>query len=406
LRGCPGRRLRSATEDRQRSSRGAAFGDFDNDGDKDLFVATRNDVNRLYENLNNFTFKDVTTAVGLPSNNDETYSAAFGDINNDGWLDLYITNYNQAVFTNYLYLNNGKKRFLDITAASGTSDSIRYSFATVFFDVNNDGFQDIYVANDKLSRNSLYLNNGNNTFTDISVSSNTNLYMDAMGVAVADFNNDLLADIYVSNTVGGNYLLQNDTTTVFTDVSSPMNVRVNALCWGVNFLDYDNDGDQDLYVSNSDMGVPSKLLVNNTTSFMHSMSATYRGDTLDSYSNAIGDLDNDGFPDIVAGNELHPNFMFRNSGNTNNWIKVSLEGTVSNKDGIGSKIDVYANGHHQVFYTHCGIGFQAQNSDKIIIGLHQESSVDSLIVTWLSGYQDVFYNLFPSRSYPTIRLGI
>ena len=174
--------------------------DYDNDGDKDLFLTSDSDGNKLFLRENN-SLSDVTLSAGLPLDNLYTYGASWGDIDNDGCIDVYISNrIGNTTITNYLFKNNCDGTFTNVTESVGLSNLPALTFCSGFFDMNNDGWQDLYVANDKFKPNYLYKNNGDGTFTDISFSSGTNILIDAMSVTVDDFNADGYFDIYITNT--------------------------------------------------------------------------------------------------------------------------------------------------------------------------------------------------------------
>ena len=371
--------------------------DYDNDGDRDLYVNTYNGSNKLYLNKGNFIFDDHTASTGIPTQSDESYPASFVDFNNDGWLDLYIGNYNSSGYTNQVLLSDKKGAFVNITSFSTIADSTKYTLACSFFDIDNDSKVDLYVANDKINANSMYLNNGNGTFNDISVSSRTNAVIDAMGIAVGDFDQDQFLDFYVTNTAGGNLMFHNNKNSTFSDITPTYGLAVNKFCWGANFLDYDNDGDLDLYVSNSDPSVKGDLFRNDKVMGFTSVTPGFLGDTSMSYCNVIGDLNNDGFSDIAVMNASSNVHIWENSGNSNNWTKVELTGTVSNREGIGSTIEIYAGGLHTITPVLCGTAYLAQNSTSINIGLDTNSIIDSLIIHWPSGHKDKFYNLFANQ---------
>jgi hypothetical protein len=376
--------------------------DFDNDGDKDIFVTSDVNYNKLFENDGSFNFTDITSAAGFPLVNMFTYGSSWGDINNDGFLDVFISNRDGTyTYTNKLYQNNGDGTFTDVTVLAGVDES-RLSFCSAFFDYNNDGWQDIYVSNDKYTTaNLLYENNGDGTFTDMSQASETDLVLDAMTTTIGDFNNDGWFDIYVTNTQAGNALLRNNGDGTFTDIASSSGTSFNSFAWGAVFLDADNDKDLDLYVSGAfDFEIPCCLpaafyenLEDET--FMMSSSNGFTGDLRESYSNAIGDVDNDGLPDIVVTNNDHEDmFLWRNLTTTNNnYLKVKLEGTGSNRDGIGSRIEISVNGEKQYRYTLCGEGYLAQSSNSEFFGVGTATTIDYVKVTWLSGIEDILYNV-------------
>lgn len=381
--------------------------DIDNDGDKDLFVTSETNGNRLFENDGNLNFQDITVSAGLPTANMYTYGASWGDVNNDGNLDVYVSN-RDITFenSNKLYLNNGNKTFTDITDSSGVGIA-QLSFCSSFFDYNNDGYQDIYISNDKYyTQNYLFKNNGDNTFDDVSQISQTNCEIDAMTTTIGDYNNDGWLDIYVTNSPEGNVLYKNNGDGTFLDIAESSGTIFESVGWGAVFLDADNDMDLDLYVSGSlDGSIPSLIsaaMYENigVDTFIIPENAGFDDDDGDSYSNAIGDINNDGLPEIVVSNSSDQDLYLWSNKSTpathmpmNNWLKINLEGTLSNRDGIGSKIEISVNGNKQYRYTLCGEGYLSQNSNTEFFGLGTHSVVDYVKVNWLSGTEDVYYNV-------------
>jgi len=221
------------------------------------------------------------------------------------------------------------------------------------------------------------------------------------GVSFCDYNNDGWFDIYVTNTQEGNSLLKNNGDGTFTDIATTSGTSFESFGWGASFLDADNDKDLDLYVSGSfnfeiPCCLPSAFYENmNDETFTMSPSNGFVGDLRESYSNAIGDVDNNGLPDIVVTNNLHENmFLWRNlTATANNYLKVKLQGTISNRDGIGSKIEISINGEKQYRYTLCGEGYLSQNSNTEFFGVGTATAVDYVKVNWLSGEEDIFYNV-------------
>lgn len=376
--------------------------DFDNDGDYDLFLTSDTDGNKLLLNNGSMVFYDITSAAGLPTANQLTYGASWGDINNDGHLDLFISNRDPYhVHTNKLYKNNGDSTFTDISVSSGVALST-LSFCAAFFDYNNDGFQDIYVSNDKTyTPNLLYRNEGNETFTEVGEASNTDLYFDAMSVTIDDYNSDGWFDIYVTNSPEGNALLKNNGDGTFSDVTYTTGTEFESVGWGAVFLDADNDQDLDLYVSGS-IDFPSNTLIsaafyknNGDGTYSIPSDAGFDDDLAESYSNAIGDINNDGLPEIVVTNNNDVNIFLwnNNSSNTNNWLKIKLEGTSSNKDGIGSIIEITTDVGKQFRYVLNGEGYLSQNSLTEHFGVGGNTIIDQVKVTWLSGIEDVLFDV-------------
>jgi len=380
--------------------------DFDNDDDLDFFAASDEGLNKLFSNNGDNTYVDVTADSGLPLVPYDTFGGAWGDYDNDGFLDVFLTIRDASESQpNLLFHNNGDRTFTDVTASAGVETTGYISFCAAFFDYNNDGYQDIYMANDKyVTENILYKNNGDGTFENVSAASGTNLIMGAMSTTIDDYNNDGWLDIYVSNddqqlggnTTEGNAFLRNNQDGTFTNIAQQNGTTFNSVGWGCVFLDAENDSDHDLYVSGSLDGtnglLPSAFFENDGTgNFTIPVNAGFLTDTRQSFSNAIGDVDNDGYPDIAVLNDNDDDiFLWKNmSPHTNNWLKVGLQGTESNSMGIGSWIEIRSNGLVQYQYTVCGEGYLGQNSSWEFFGIAEATIVDYVKVTWLSGIVDV-----------------
>lgn len=382
--------------------------DYDNDNDNDLFVTRLDGSNLLYQNDGNLNFTNVSAAAGFSNFNIlYTYGATFGDIDNDGDLDLFLSNKDvSGTVPNKLYRNNGNGTFSDISFAAGISLSGHLTFCASFFDYDNDGFQDIYMSNDRfVNTNILYKNNGDNTFTDVSVVSGSNIAANAMSTTIDDFNYDGWLDIYITNTAEGNHLLKNNGDGTFDDIAIPSGLSFNSIGWGANFFDADNDTDMDLYVSsmvdNTDSGLLTTAFYEcqNDQTYVLSTTSGFDSDEFKSFSNAIGDIDNDGFQDFIVANQAPDNHsLWHNQNDTNNWLKVKLKGVQSNTNGIGSWIEVYANNKVMYRYTICGEGFLGQNSATEIFGVGTATTIDYVKVTWLSGIEDVISNVNPNQT--------
>ncbi|MDX1478772.1 MAG: VCBS repeat-containing protein, partial [Saprospiraceae bacterium] len=324
--------------------KGILWIDYDNDGDKDLVTASYGGPNRLYENTGNLVMVDVTIAAGLPVDSASTMSVSASDYDRDGDLDLYFCNYGflpsfppPPPDTNFFYRNNGDGTFTDITGFTGTADSTRQSWCATFFDYNNDGWEDLYVANDRDSfRNALYHNNADGTFTDLSALTGTDITIDAMNVGVGDYDNNGYLDIYVTNTFAGSVFLKNNGDSTFTDVAVPTGTLFNGhIGWGGTFYDFDNDLDLDLYVCSSFplFDYPNGFFINDgmgAFSEPYAASGGLQGiDYMQSHANSIGDFNNDGLWDIAVSQDGSDAFKVWENVvvNANHWFKLYLEGT-------------------------------------------------------------------------------
>lgn len=381
--------------------------DYDNDGDNDLFVARLDAANKLYNNDGNFNFTDVSGIAGIPNTILYTYGASFGDYDNDGDLDLFLSNKDDdKIIPNQLYRNNGNGTFTDVSLIAGISNVGHLSFCSSFFDYNNDGFLDIYISNDRFANtNILYKNDGDGTFTDVSASSGAGVAANAMSTTIDDYNYDGYLDIYVTNTVEGNHLLKNNGDGTFTDLATASGTIFNSIGWGANFFDADNDTDMDLYVCSMINNTASGLMTSgfyecdSGNSYTVPTTAGFTNDTFTSFSNAIGDINNDGYQDFVVVNQAPENHtLWRNAGGTNNWLKVKLEGTTSNKAGIGARIKATINGQAMYRYTLCGEAFLGQNSATEIFGLGTETTIDMLEIFWPSGLVDTLTNVTANQA--------
>lgn len=387
--------------------------DYDNDGDRDLFVTNYLGTPFLYRNNGNGSFANVTFAAGITTNNINAFTSVWGDYDKDGFLDLYIGNYEfQPSGYNILYHNNGNGTFTDVTLLAGVHDPNRPALAAVFFDYDNDGWPDLYVGNDRDRRNSLYKNLGNGTFQDVSIASGTGLLMWSMGCAVGDWDNNGYLDLYVTNGPWGNRLLTNNGNGTFTEMGNILGVGQQKFGWGANFFDADNDGDLDLYASATQDTISTNKARNNF--YRNNGNGSWTElfnigleDSLNTIGTAVGDFNNDGYYDIATvGGNGDGSKLYRNDFTGNNYVKITLEGTISNRDGIGSWIRVNSANQQYVRYTHCGISFASQNSGTEILGLGTDTVLDTLIVDWLSGVSDTLLNVAAGSQVHVIEGGI
>jgi len=388
--------------------------DYDNDGDQDFFVTGFEGVNKFYKNDGDMNFTDVSSSIGFFETDLFTYGVSFADMDNDGDLDAFISNRDGEADDqrNYLYRND-EGTFIDITDSAGLSMSSHLSFCSIIFDYNKDGFQDIYISNDKPDNlNILYKNNGDGTFDDVSEYSGAGIGINAMTTTIGDYNNDGWFDIYITNTPEGNELLRNNGDGTFTNVAEATATTFNSVGWGAVFLDADLDGLLDLYVSSDFDGSVGSFLSSafyhqqNNETFIIPENIGFQEDTRKSYTNAIGDIDNDGKPDIIVGNDIEPNFLWSNkTANENNWLKVKLEGVISNRDGIGNTIEINIGGQSQYRYTLAGEGYLSQNSFYEFFGLANATEVDYVKVTWTATGESEIINNIAANQAITIKEG-
>lgn len=388
--------------------------DYDNDGDADLFISRQNGAMQLWQNDGELNFTNVAALSGLEQDNYIYANACWGDYDHDGCLDFYVTknysffNYMDTLYTSQLYKSNCDGTFTEVAAEAGVQLIPRTELQPVWVDVNNDGWEDLFIAVDRLPfQNELFLNNQDGTFTQISESANINDQLDAMGASVADFDHNGYLDIYVGNNPidPGNAFYQNHGDLTFTNIAAAMDLDLGEestlSTWGAMFIDYDNDTWEDLFLATMIFtGQPhpgSRLYSNNAgESFTNITVESNINDTFptETFTVAMGDLNNDGYYDYVTGNR-HPYTprLKRSLGGENNFLSVELEGTLANSDGIGTWIRCYVNGNEYVRYTMCGENLAGQNSSKKIFGLAQYTLVDSLVLDWNSGTHEVYYDV-------------
>ncbi len=382
----------------------AVWGDVDNDGHLDLFLANRSGApNILYRNNGDGTFADISAAAGVNSVN-ETVSANFADVNNDGWIDLYLANINQE---NILYRNNGNPSgtgvtFTDVTQAANVFDP-KTSMGAVFFDYDNDGDQDLYLTHDSNQPNILYQNDGTGHFTDVSAAANANFAGQGMGVDMGDIDNDGFLDLYITN-LYDNALLLNNGNGTFTNIAQSAGVNDYGMGWGTSFVDCDNDGRLDIYLANDSYFSPyPNVLYRNLgdNTFSNVSAGTPLASMYASYGVAASDINLDGLPDLFVTNTGYDgNQLFLNQNvNTNNWVFIKTSGTVSNRAGIGARVEVEAGGQLLVDEVCAGSGYASQNSLTLHFGLGQAAVLDRITVKWPSGMVNVYENLPVNKRY-------
>jgi hypothetical protein len=416
-------------------------GDYDNDGNDDLFISGFG-KNALYRNNGNGTFTEVAEKAGVANNRTRWGSgSAFVDYDRDGYLDLFVASYidldlktaplpetgpclykgvmvacgppGLAGGVNALYHNNGNGTFTDVSERAGiTKTNGTYSLGVLVADFDNDDWPDIYVANDS-SPAALYHNNRNGTLTDTGVESGCAFSIDGkpqagMGVTAGDYDRDGWLDIFKTNFAGDtSSLYHNVGKGVFDDVTFPAGVGVNTrwLGWGCGFVDVDNDGWLDVFLVNghvypeveqlrTEAGYAQrKVLYRNLQNGRFADVSEQVGGAVTeptpSRGCAFGDYDNDGRMDILI-NPVNavPELLHAESANQNNWIKIRTIGTKSNRDGIGARIKCVTADGTQIDEVRSGGSYYSQNDLRVHFGLGKNQKVKSIEIRWPSGQFD------------------
>ncbi len=424
---------------------GAAVGDIDGDGDPDLYV-TNYGTNRLYQNDGHAIFTDVAAAVGVADSGWGTH-AAFADCDRDGDLDLYVANYmqfdpaeNVECFagsarsycgpTTYpgqsgiLYRNDGGLVFVDVTEAAGLQNDSGRQLAVVFGDIDDDGDPDLFVANDK-KPNFLFVNNGDGTFAEngavAGVAYNEEgLAESAMGADLGDYDNDGRLDIIVATFQWlANTLYHNDGAGFFTDLTFSAQLGVASVPYlGMTsaFLDFDNDGFLDIFVSNGHLDEnvkeydPSTSYPQQNQLFRNNGDGAFTDVSNESgpgmlvqrvsHGAVFGDYDNDGDTDIFVSDSDTPHCtLLRNDGgNANHYLRVSLRGNKSNREGIGAKVRAVAGDLVQVREIHASYGYMGSNDVRLVLGLAGHTAVDTLQIFWPSGIEQTLLSIDADQS--------
>ena len=349
------------------------WGDYDNDGDLDIYLIVSGTANRLFRNDGGGTFTEQASGAGV-ADAGASISGSWGDIDLDGDLDLYVTNVGSA---NRMYSNDGDATFTDL---GGTTANTGNNYGAAFGDYDDDGDLDLYVTSD--AANIFYRNDGGGTFTDQTGGAPLNDSGTARGISWGDYDTDGDLDIYLANAAQANVLMRNDAGS-FVDVSSTAGVNDGGASHGTTWADFDNDGDLDLYVTNA--GTADKLYINDgdgTFTDGANVSGATDGTSL-TYGVAVGDYDNDGDLDIYLAIN-GSNQLYRNNGNSNKWLRLTLAGTTFG-DAAGAQVIAVTGSVRQRLDVDGGSGYSSQPSLPLEFGFGTTTTVDSLIVRWQSG---------------------
>jgi enediyne biosynthesis protein E4 len=418
---------------------GVAAGDYDNDGWEDIYV-TDLDGGVLYHNNGNGTFTDVTAKAGVDNGGQWGTSASFGDYDNDGYLDLYIANYvddlghlpafGSSPFCQYrgipvscgprglkgardrLYHNNGNGTFTDVTTKLGIDPGYYYGLGVLWLDYDKDGCLDLYVANDS-SPSLLYHNDCKGGFTEVGVAAGVAFSADGkpqagMGVDSADYDNDGWPDIVKTNfSDDANNLYHNDGNGQFTDMAGPSgfgSISIPFLAFGVKFFDLDNDGWPDIYVANGHVnpqvdghgfGVTygeRPLLFRNLKGGKFEETGLRSGSALKlprvGRGLATADLFNDGATALLQTNLDSSPLLLRNTSPPGHWLRIKTAGRRSNRDGFGARVEVTAAGRTQSQEVRANSSYLSASDPRLHLGLGLATRVDSITVHWPSGTVD------------------
>ena len=409
---------------------GCLAADYDNDGDADLYL-TNFRKNQLYRNNGDGTFTDVTSHAGVGDGN-WSVSASFGDFNLDGYLDLYVANYldyqletahpcflegvhiycgphEYPGVRDTLYRNNGDGTFTDVTTRAGVHNAGK-GLGVLFTDYNDDGYPDIFVANDAVP-DFLYRNNRDGTFTDIAATAGVAYNSEgrataSMGIAIGDYDNDGMGDLFITNfSLEINSLFHNDSDGFYTMTTFEAGLADSSfsqLGFGTQFFDADNNGMLDLFVANghvwdnvSDI-TPSLSYKQKCQIFKNTRNEQFKdvSETAGPFFKhpvvgrgvAIGDYNNDGAMDILVTRCGEVPVLLRNDSRTHNWVKIRLVGTESNRDGIGAKVWVQTNETMQFREVICGGSYASGSELRLHFGIGTYETIQSIKVKWQKGH--------------------
>ena len=409
---------------------GITVGDYDNDGFPDIYLSNYGN-NVLLHNEGDGTFNDVTKRASASGGNLFSVGATWFDYDNDGFLDLYVGNY-LTFDPNYKYYyapdgfpgpiaydsqpdilfhNKGNGTFEDVTEAMGIVDRDGRAMGVGAGDYNGDGYMDVYVANDH-TVNYLWRNNEGKGFTDVGTMSGTGFSQAgeatvSMSVDFADFNGDGLMDMFISD---DNYcsLYENLGDGVFNDNAYVSGISVASgqfVGWSSSFLDYDNDGDVDIFKSNGELkhlyGQEDQMFENvgggKFKDVSVSLSSYFQEENVGRGA-CLGDYDNDGDIDIYIANIDNPcKFIRNNKGNQNNWILLDLKGTTSNRDAIGALVTIVSDGKSQVAQKKSTTGYLSQGDPRMHFGIGKSDKIEKISIRWPSGKMQELTDVTPNQ---------
>jgi hypothetical protein len=402
------------------SSVGASIGDISNSGMRSIFVAT------WYNQFNGFYIAEFPNFWKGENAPVRTYSetVALSDINNDGFLDMYVSNSGNgpADNKNQVYLNNGSGKMILLPQHPLTVDA-DHSRGVSFVDFENDGDTDLFICNENQTRNTLFKNNGDGTYSKVSAAGDLFAKTGStMSASWADINNDGWLDLLTTNagffTAQDNLIYLNNGDGTFENPASVIETDLSC-SYSSSFADYDNDGDLDLAITNGYCNGSLKNFL-----YLNDGAGVFTRDTLSavdlstpcSYGVGWSDLDNNGFQDLViatckntSASPMPNNLVYKNEGNENNWLKLNLKGVQSNADGIGARIVASAiiNGNtvNQTRIISSQTGYAGQNSLTVHFGMADAMKADIIRIYWPSGVIQEMFNVDVNQSLEIIESG-
>jgi hypothetical protein len=400
------------------------FADLNGDGLLDLFIGGIESFTlAVYKNLGNGTFQNVTASTGIVYSGD-TYGAALGDYDRDGDPDLWLAHFGSPNGTGNLWKNNGNFTFTDadLEAEIVVGGIVQYGFTPNWADINNDDWPDMLLVSD-FGTSQIFLNDGDGTFTDVTSAVITD--EDGMGGAVADYDNDGDLDWFVSSVWGtccnknedpsrllgisGNRLYRNAGNGTFQDVTAASGVTMGGWGWGASFQDFNNDGFVDIYHTNGYVGATqwsadsSRLFVaDGDNTFTEMSTALGLSDTRRGRGIACFDYDRDGDLDIFNANmNQAPTFWRNDGGNANNWLNVKLVGDAPNTEAAGARVYVSPTGGALTYMREIRVGNNYISQDPTVahFGAQALGSVSWVRVEWPDGQVDIFNNVPTNQTF-------
>jgi len=385
---------------------GAVWADFDKDGYLDLYIskgtpkADPNNYNELWRNNGDNTFTNVASSSRVTGRSHRNRGSYAIDYNLDSELDIFATSFDTP---NLLYRNDGGLQFVDVAEEAGLLRGDIENRTAAWADFDKDGFMDVLITKSSV----LFKNRGDGTFVDVTAAAGITSSVNAQSGAWGDYDNDGDLDLYVTmwDPTGPpilGTLYQNNGDGTFTDVTTASGAINTVAAIGTTWGDYDNDGLLDLYIVNRELGTtyPNRLFRNNgdgTFTDVALIAGVGAKPGIGRGSDAsFVDYDNDGFLDLFvcngAGSTVGPYLLYRNNRNSNGWLKVVLIGQQSNRSGIGAKIVLRAGGRTQ-FREYTGQHYMSQNHIPVHFGLGQATIIDSLDIQWPSGVRQRVRNI-------------